>query len=113
MLRRFGAALRRRAARRRPVLDERPGPARQPARDGGRVPNGRRTASIGPAETAARHRAPHHRNQRMTLLADNIAAAEKGQGLAGSGLVVIWNGIEDAKRENFMEWHPRQHMVER
>ncbi len=49
----------------------------------------------------------------MTTVADNIAATEKGKGLAGSGLVVLWNGIRDDKREDFMEWHPRQHMVER
>jgi len=49
----------------------------------------------------------------MTTVADNIASTDKGKGLAGSGLVVIWNGIRDDKREDFMEWHPRQHMVER
>ncbi len=49
----------------------------------------------------------------MSTVAENIATADKGRGLAGTGLVVIWNGIRDDKREDFMEWHPRQHMVER
>ena len=49
----------------------------------------------------------------MTTVAENIASTDKGRGLAGSGLVVIWNGIREDKREDFMEWHPRQHMVER
>lgn len=33
--------------------------------------------------------------------------------LAGKGVVVIWNGIRDDLREDFFEWHPREHMVER
>lgn len=33
--------------------------------------------------------------------------------LAGTGLVAIWNDITPALREDFFEWHPRQHMVER
>lgn len=33
--------------------------------------------------------------------------------LAGKGVVVIWNGIQDELREDFFEWHPREHMVER
>ena len=33
--------------------------------------------------------------------------------LAGKGLVAIWNGIRDDMREDFFEWHPREHMVER
>ena len=49
----------------------------------------------------------------MTTVAANIASTDKGKGLAGSGLVVIWNGIREDRREDFMEWHPRQHMVER
>ena len=49
----------------------------------------------------------------MTSVAENIAATAKGRGLAGTGLVIIWNGIRADKREDFMEWHPRQHMVER
>ena len=49
----------------------------------------------------------------MTTLTENIALVDKGTGLAGKGLVVIWNGIREDKREDFMEWHPRQHMVER
>lgn len=49
----------------------------------------------------------------MSELAGHIATTEEGKGLAGTGLVVIWNGIRDDKREDFMEWHPRQHMVER
>ena len=49
----------------------------------------------------------------MNALAGNIAATDKGPGLAGTGLVVIWNGIRADMREDFMEWHPRQHMVER
>ena len=42
-----------------------------------------------------------------------IAASVKGKGLAGSGIVVIWNGIRPELREDFFEWHPREHMVER
>jgi len=49
----------------------------------------------------------------MNALADRIATTDEGSGLAGRGLVVIWNGIRDDMREDFMEWHPRQHMVER
>lgn len=49
----------------------------------------------------------------MNALSENIATTDEGQGLAGTGLVVIWNGIRDDMREDFMEWHPRQHMVER
>jgi hypothetical protein len=49
----------------------------------------------------------------MTTIAENIAGTGKGTGLAGAGLVVIWNGIRKDMREDFMEWHPRQHMVER
>ena len=33
--------------------------------------------------------------------------------LAGKGAVIIWNGIRDDLREDFFEWHPREHMVER
>lgn len=33
--------------------------------------------------------------------------------LAGSGAIVIWNGIGPELREDFFEWHPREHMVER
>ncbi len=33
--------------------------------------------------------------------------------LAGKGAVIIWNGIRDELREDFFEWHPREHMVER
>lgn len=33
--------------------------------------------------------------------------------LAGTGLVAIWNDILPDLREDFFEWHPREHMVER
>jgi hypothetical protein len=33
--------------------------------------------------------------------------------LAGTGLVAIWNDILPELREDFFEWHPREHMVER
>lgn len=33
--------------------------------------------------------------------------------LAGNALVAIWNDIAPEKREDFFEWHPREHMVER
>lgn len=33
--------------------------------------------------------------------------------LAGKGLVAIWNDIKPELREDFFEWHPREHMVER
>jgi hypothetical protein len=33
--------------------------------------------------------------------------------LAGKALVAIWNDIRADKREDFFEWHPREHMVER
>lgn len=33
--------------------------------------------------------------------------------LAGTGLVAIWNDIKPELREDFFEWHPREHMVER
>ena len=34
-------------------------------------------------------------------------------GLAGKALVAIWNDIAAEMREDFFEWHPREHMVER
>jgi hypothetical protein len=49
----------------------------------------------------------------MTTLESRIAAKSKGPGLAGEGLVAIWNGIAPELREDFFEWHPREHMVER
>ena len=49
----------------------------------------------------------------MSTLETRIAAKDRGQGLAGTGVVAIWNGIRDDLREDFMEWHPREHMVER
>ena len=49
----------------------------------------------------------------MNEVSERIAASVKGEGLAGTGLVVIWNGIHDDLREDFFEWHPREHMVER
>jgi len=33
--------------------------------------------------------------------------------LAGEGIVAIWNGIRDAARADFYEWHSREHMPER
>jgi len=33
--------------------------------------------------------------------------------LAGKALVAIWNDIAPDLREDFFEWHPREHMVER
>lgn len=33
--------------------------------------------------------------------------------LAGQALVAIWNDIRPDMREDFFEWHPREHMVER
>ena len=51
--------------------------------------------------------------EHTSTLASRIAAKERGQGLAGTGVVAIWNGIRDDLREDFMEWHPREHMVER
>lgn len=33
--------------------------------------------------------------------------------LAGEALVAIWNDITPEMREDFFEWHPREHMVER
>ena len=33
--------------------------------------------------------------------------------LAGKALVAIWNDIAPEMREDFFEWHPREHMVER
>jgi len=33
--------------------------------------------------------------------------------LAGKALVVVWNDIAPEMREDFFEWHPREHMVER
>ena len=33
--------------------------------------------------------------------------------LAGNALVAIWNDIAPEMREDFFEWHPREHMVER
>ena len=33
--------------------------------------------------------------------------------LAGNALVAIWNDIAPELREDFFEWHPREHMVER
>jgi hypothetical protein len=47
------------------------------------------------------------------MLQSRIAAKDRGAGLAGTGVVAIWNGIRDDLREDFMEWHPREHMVER
>ena len=49
----------------------------------------------------------------MSTLESRIAAKDRGKGLAGTGVVAIWNGIRDDLREDFMEWHPREHMVER
>ena len=49
----------------------------------------------------------------MNDIQTNVAAIDKGRGLPGSGLVVIWNGIRPDLREDFFEWHPREHMVER
>ena len=34
-------------------------------------------------------------------------------GLAGNALIAIWNDIAPEMREDFFEWHPREHMVER
>jgi hypothetical protein len=34
-------------------------------------------------------------------------------GLAGKGVVAIWNGIRDDARAEFYEWHNREHMPER
>lgn len=33
--------------------------------------------------------------------------------LAGEALIAIWNDITPEMREDFFEWHPREHMVER
>jgi len=33
--------------------------------------------------------------------------------LCGQGVVAIWNGIADAGRSDFYEWHVREHMPER
>lgn len=33
--------------------------------------------------------------------------------LAGNALVAIWNDILPESRDDFFEWHPREHMVER
>ncbi|AFK60822.1 hypothetical protein TKWG_00540 [Advenella kashmirensis WT001] len=33
--------------------------------------------------------------------------------LAGEALIAIWNDIAPDMREDFFEWHPREHMVER
>jgi hypothetical protein len=33
--------------------------------------------------------------------------------LAGSGAVIVWNDIADEGRDEFFEWHARQHMPER
>src|SRR6185369_4736679 len=33
--------------------------------------------------------------------------------LAGNALIAIWNDIAPEMREDFFEWHPREHMVER
>ena len=33
--------------------------------------------------------------------------------IMGQGLIAIWNDIEDAVREEFYEWHEREHMPER
>ena len=33
--------------------------------------------------------------------------------LAGNALVAIWNDIAPEMREDFFEWHPREHLVER
>lgn len=52
-------------------------------------------------------------NESTNKLQSRIAAKERGTGLAGSGVVIIWNGIRDDLREDFFEWHPREHMVER
>ena len=49
----------------------------------------------------------------MTEVQERIDTSVKGGGLAGSGVVVIWNGIRPELREDFFEWHPREHMVER
>jgi hypothetical protein len=49
----------------------------------------------------------------MSTLESRIVAKDRGPGLAGSGVVAIWNSIREDLREDFMEWHPREHMVER
>lgn len=49
----------------------------------------------------------------MNALESRIAAKGRGRGLAGTGVVVIWNSIRAELREDFFEWHPREHMVER
>jgi len=33
--------------------------------------------------------------------------------LAGAGVIAIWNDITDAGRENFYQWHEREHIPER
>ena len=33
--------------------------------------------------------------------------------IAGAGIVAIWNDIADEGRENFYQWHNREHMPER
>jgi hypothetical protein len=45
--------------------------------------------------------------------AERAAATGPGTALMGTGAVIIWNDIADAGRDQFYQWHDKEHMPER
>ena len=43
----------------------------------------------------------------------NVAAFPSGSALLGAGAVIVWNDVTEAGREQFYDWHDKEHIPER
>lgn len=55
----------------------------------------------------------HERGASAPTTSNIAASAELGASLLGSGVVLVWNDIDSEGREQFYQWHDKEHVPER
>ncbi len=49
----------------------------------------------------------------MSSTSESVAAYQLGSALLGAGVVLVWNDITEQGREQFYDWHDKEHIPER
>lgn len=49
----------------------------------------------------------------MSTISENAASSPLGGALLGEGAVLVWNDVAEQGREQFYEWHDKEHIPER
>jgi len=56
---------------------------------------------------------PREARPSMSGASGNVAAFPSGSALLGAGAVIVWNDVTEAGREQFYDWHDKEHIPER